>query len=234
MGEMDLQHYPSIRRLPIGRQADCKPKTVMSASETEKIFNGQRLVVEEKFNGTAKMFHADNGRFTILSEDMLRYKPGLTGRYSVPSRYVVWDIFDNKRKVFVSFLEKEDIFKSIKQNEIHVKERNSYDFMLASVLAHGCSFRPEDMPAFLDMLSRYAMDLKTERSTYMEGIVIKPAREMFFPEYERLVSKLIRNEYLYGKTGIEENYMRLPVRYNNINPRYGLEDPNFWKRRTSL
>lgn len=227
MSEMDLQHYPSIRRLPIGKQIDCKPKTVMPNIETCKVFNGQRLVVEEKFNGTAKMFRADNDRFTILSEDMLRCKPGLTGRYNVPSRYVIWDVFDNKRKVFVSFLEKEDIFNAIKHNQISVKDKNSHDFMIANVLAHGCNFKMGDMPGFLDMLSKYVVDLKTEKRTYMEGIVIKPAREMFFPEYETLVSKLIRNEYLYGKTGIEENYLKLPVKYNNINPIYGFYDPNF-------
>jgi len=230
--DLEFGHLPSIRRLPIGKEAKCKPETVMSESSVKQLFDGQRIIVEEKMNGTGVMFKADKGRFYILAEDLLIYKPGLTGRYSIPARYALFDIFDRKTKRFVSFIEKEDIFLKIKRNEISISEINSYNLFIVPLIAQGNYFKLDDIPQFLDFPSRYARDAVTGEPTYMEGVVVKPARALFLLEYEELVGKLIRNEYLFGESGISENYRRIRKQMRNrIDPSL-FNDPNFLGRKT--
>jgi len=230
--DLEFERLPSIRRLPIGKEAKCKPETVMPESSVKQLFDRQRIIVEEKMNGTGVMFKADKGRFYILAEDLLIYKPGLTGRYSIPARYALFDIFDRKTKRFVSFLEKEDIFLKIKRNEISISEINSYNLFIVPLIAQGNYFKLEDIPQFLELPSRYAKDPATHAPTYMEGVVVKPARSLFLLEYEELVGKLIRNEYLLGESGISENYRRIGKQMRNIiNPSL-FYDPNFLGRKT--
>jgi hypothetical protein len=220
--DLEFNHFPSIRRLPIGKEAKCKPETVMPESAVKQLFDGQRLIVEEKMNGTAIMFRADKNRFFLLAEDMRDFKPGLTGVYVIPTRFFLFDIFDRKKRRFVSFIEKADIFQSIRRNEIAIEEINSFNLSLVPLIAEGPNFRLGDIPAFLELKSRYAKDPKTLQPTYAEGVVVKPARELFLPEYEELVVKLIRNEYFFGQSGIAENYRRThrcnKLKYNIINP----------------
>lgn len=234
MSKLDHQRFPAIRirRLPIGHGVECRSGTVMSKKNVSLLFDGQRLIVEEKMNGTSVMFSADGNRFTLLSEDMSIFKPGLTGRYRVPARYALFDIFDTETRKFVSFVEKEDIFRSIRENRVSIANANSFNFFLVPIIAQGCSFKLEDIPQFLEYPSRYAIDPKTGEPTYMEGVVVKPARELYVHEYEELVGKLIRNEYLYGKSGIAVHHRRMPTQRNVINPRYGIGDPNFLGRKT--
>jgi hypothetical protein len=229
--DLEFGHFPSIRRLPIGKEAKCKPETVMPQSAVERLFNGQRVIVEEKMNGTAKVFRAGNGEFWLFVEDMYINKLS-AGVYTVPARYSLWDIYNKWKKKFVSFVEKEDIFRAIKRDELQISEINSYNLFLVPLIAQGNSFKLEDMPAFLNIPSRYAIDPKTKKPIEMEGIVIKPARELLLPEYEELVAKLIYKEYFFGESGIDENYLRKPLKRNIINPSLFYGDKNFLGRKT--
>jgi len=234
MGKPELQRFPAICRLPVGRQAECRRETIMSDANVSLLFSGQRIIVEEKMNGTSVKFSADHGRFILLSEDMKVFKPGLTGKYRVPARYSIFDVFDTSKGRFVSFIEKEDVFRSIQRNSLQVDGTNVYNFFLVPILAQGCHFNLDSMPQFLEYFSRYAIDPKMRKPTFMEGVVVKPARELYLVEYEDLVGKLIRNEYLSGKSGIGTNHRRLPTQLNDINPVFGKNDPNFLGRLTDV
>jgi hypothetical protein len=233
--DLEFGRLPSIRRFPIskdGKEVKCKTKTVMPQSEVEELLDGKkRVIVEEKMNGTAKVFRA--GEFWLFVEDMYINKLD-TGVYVVPARYALWDVYNKWKKKFVSFVEKEDIFRAIKRDELQISEINSYNLFLVPLIAQGNSFKLEDMPAFLNIPSRYAIDPKTKKPIEMEGIVVKPARELFLPEYEKYVAKLIYKEYFFGESGIDENYLRKPLKRNIINPSLFLfyEDKNFLGRKT--
>jgi hypothetical protein len=215
---------PDIRRLPFGETVHCKPETLMPEGRVKRLFSGQKLIVEEKMNGTSALFHADNERFIVFAEDMLICKPGLnTGVYRVPARFAVFDIFDTESKRFMCFLDKQDFLGMIKDGKVKFTSKNGWDFFSVPNLGYG-NFTPAQVISLLDSRSRLAFDFTTNAPAYMEGVVVKPAREMFLVEYEDLVAKLVRNEFLSGSSGIEENYRRLPIQHNEINPSFFKSD----------
>jgi len=215
---------PDIRRLPFGEIVRCKLETLMPKDRVARLFSGQKLIVEEKMNGTSALFHADGKRFIVFAEDMLVCKPGLnTGVYHVPARFAIFDVFDTESKRFMCFLGKQDFLDMIKEGKVKFASKNGWDFFSVPNLGYG-TFTPDQIVSLLDLKSRLAFDHKTNEPAYMEGVVVKPARELFLIEYEDLVAKLVRNEFLYGSSGIQENYRRLPTQHNKINPSFFQSD----------
>ena len=70
----------------------------------------------------------------------------------------------------------------------------------------------EELPALI-RTSAYALDKKTKQPALMEGIVVKPDRDLFPEEF--LTGKIVRSEF---SDGIEINYLRLPTEFNAIDP----------------
>ncbi|VVB73369.1 Uncharacterised protein [uncultured archaeon] len=211
---------PDIRRLPFGETVHCKEETLMPEDRVKRLFSGPKLIVEEKMNGTSALFHADGKRFIVFAEDMRICKPGLnTGVYRVPARFAVFDVFDTESKRFMCFPGKQDFFSMIKGGKVKFASRNGWDFFPVANLGYGM-FTPEQAISLLDLKSRFAFDNEANAPAFMEGVVVKPARELFLVEYEDLVAKLVRNEFLFGASGIQENYRRLPAQYNQINPSF--------------
>lgn len=211
---------PDIRRLPFGKTVHCKRETLMPEDRVKRLFSGQKLIVEEKMNGTSALFHADGKRFIVFAEDMLICKPGLnTGVYRVPARFAIFDVFDTESRRFMCFLGKQDFLNMIKGGKVGFASKNGWDFFSVPNLGYG-NFTPEQVISLLDLKSRLAFDYKANEPAHMEGVVVKPARELFLVEYEDLVAKLVRNEFCYGSSRIQENYRRLPTQHNEINPSF--------------
>jgi len=206
--------YPKIKYLPINPPKQCKKEKIMSKEYTNDLLS-QRVLVEEKMDGRSSMYISDKGEFRIFAED-LKYVHSLN--YKVPARYAVFDIFDCNRHMFLCREHKEDVFNSLKKGTVRIYDQNPYNFFLASMITKGW-FKLEEIPNLIGM-SRYAYDPKKHDSIRMEGVVVKPDRELLMPEFKYLVGKCVRTDF---SEKIIENYLTKNLELNEINPRVGYE-----------
>jgi len=201
--------YPKLRRFPVGKMPVGKEDAIMPMEDAKDVFR-QHVIIEEKMDGKDAVIDAD--RFRLFMNDM---KITHTICYRIPARFVVFDIFDKHRTVFLSREEKESVFGSIQKNVIKLENFNSYHFFLAPLISSGM-YTFEDLPGFIG-LSKYAINRDTKAQGYMEGVVVKPDHDTFLFELEHLSGKLVREEFT---KGITANYLEKPIRFNLINPSF--------------
>ncbi|MBI5243847.1 MAG: RNA ligase family protein [Elusimicrobia bacterium] len=181
--------YPRIRRLPIGRHEGGSEKDALP-SKALKILLEQDVVVEEKMDGEGAVLRAEGGRILLFCED-LRSAHRIS--YRIPARYCVFDIFSNG--LFLGAHEKEEAFRRIRKGKIRIEGAAETEVFLAPKLGSG-RFSLERLAAFLDIPSRYAYDPETGLNTFGEGIVVKPARLLFYAELGHYAAKLVRGDFL--------------------------------------
>lgn len=214
------EKYPDVKYLPVPGLKGVREDKVMSRTYTERLLK-KWLLVEEKMDGKGTMFQAD--RFFIFAEDLL-YVHSI--HYRVPARYAIFDIFDLGRDLFMDREGEEDVFNAIRKGVIEVnairkgmitvKGQNPYNFFMVPMVAEG-KFKLEELP-FLIQESKYAVDAHSGKPVLMEGIVVKPIRELFAVELKHLVGKIVRKDFI---EGIETHYLKKQREKNKINPQFG-------------
>ncbi|GEM_PF-983100 len=195
--------YPKPGRFPIGDGK--RKKNMLTKKQVSRLLEG-RVVIEEKLDGRSSSF--ENDRYIVFAEDMKRQHSIF---YILPGRYAVFDIFDKKRNVFLYSEEKIELAKALREGKIRIDGVEPILFFPVPQIEKGM-FSLEELPKMLG-LSAYAHNKKTTERTYMEGIVVKPDRDLFLEEF--LSGKLVREEF---EEGIKMNYLRLLPQYNIINP----------------
>ncbi len=205
--------YPAPRRLPVGERARGKEATYMPSEDAVFLLRG-KVLVEEKMDGRSSKFSGDGARFVVFAEDM---KVRHSLKYRVPARFAVFDVFDVSKTRFLCRDGKADVFKSIRRGVVKVYGKSAGDFFLVQEVFRGRTTL-EQLPGFIG-LSAYAIG-EDGRPAGMEGIVVKPDRELYAAEFD--VGKLVRAEF---QGGITANYLRQPRKFNLIDPS---SDPSLW------
>jgi len=201
--------YPKPLRLNIGLRIG--KKRYMSVADEKYLLSG-KVIIEEKMDGKQTTVRSDDLRFIFCVEDL---KTRHSIPYRVPARYAVFDMFSLKRGSFLSPEEKDyEIGFFLKHRDLLPAELSQGGIFPVRQLASGV-FTPTDLPNMITM-SHYALDLKNHDPGFMEGIVVKPDRELFYEEY--LSGKIVRTEFL---KGITTHYLRMRPEYNEINPSLG-------------
>jgi hypothetical protein len=196
--------YPKIRYLPINHPK-CREDKIMSVEEAKKLLS-QRVIVEEKMDGKTSMHKAD--KFLIFAED-LKYVHSI--HYYVPARFAIFDVFDYSRTLFLCREHKKEVFEDIRKGILKVGEYSPYDFFLVELISEG-KFKLEDLPRLIG-ISHYAYDPETKQKTYMEGIVVKPNRDLFLVELKYYAGKIVRD------LKISKNYLKKKLELNIIDPK---------------
>lgn len=201
--------YPKPKRFPLGK-ATIRKKKYLTDDEVARLLRG-KVVVEEKMDGKMVRFRAE--RFLVFAEDL---KHVHSIYYKLPGRYAIFDVFDSQRGVFLYYDTVRELGNDMRKGVLRVNDVNGADiapilFFPVPLVAIGL-FGIEDMPKLIG-LSAYAIDHDTKKPDFMEGIVVKPCRDLFPEEF--LTGKLIREEFA---SGIKKHYLNLPFRSNIINP----------------
>jgi len=194
--------YLKPQRIPLGNSKN--RKNMLNPEQVHLLLRG-KVAIEEKMDGKPKPFETEN--HVIFTEDMKKQHSIF---YVLPGRYAVFDIYDKKRGVFVFPEEKVELAKALRQGKIKVNADSSLFFPVPEI-GRG-KIDVHELPELLG-ISAYAFDRGTREKAYMEGIVVKPDRDMFPEEF--LAGKLVREEF---EEGIKTHHIRMPARYNIINP----------------
>ncbi len=213
MGTVLKTHYVTYekpKRFPIGFIRPDKKDTYLSDFETGLLLSG-KVAVQEKMDGKPTFFKLD--RWVLFAEDL---KQRHSIPYKVPARFAVFDIFDVNRRVFlddedmrklVMDLRKTNAYLTALDPSLYTKTITSQDLFPVLLVEKG-KISLEELPKLIKR-SPYAKD-----KGYMEGIVVKPLRELF--EIEQLRGKLVREEFT---TNIKTHYLRKPASFNIIDPK---------------
>ena len=177
----------------------------MSDAETRALLNG-RVLVEEKMDGKPVVFGA--GKYILFAEDMRKQH---SIYYRLPGRYAVFDVYDQHRSVFLSLDEKLSVARKLRDGKIQVGDVPSVLFFPVPVVAIG-SYNLSGLPQLCGM-SAYAYNRKTGEPAIMEGIVVKPDRDLFL--FEFVAGKIVMAEF---EEGIATHHLRLPFQMNAIDP----------------
>ena len=196
--------YSKPRRFPF---KNIKKNDMLSLRQVSDLLKGQ-VIVEEKMDGKPKDF--SNSSYIIFAEDM---KKQHTLFYILPGRYAIFDIYDKKRNVFVFSEEKLELSNAIRGGKIKVDGVDPVLFFPTPTVTTG-KFTMEELPKLIG-LSAYAHDRETKERMVMEGIVVKPDRDLFQEEF--LSGKIVKAEF---ENGIKTHHLRMPARYNIINPSF--------------
>lgn len=201
--------YPKPLRFPIND--GIKYKRRLTDDDMRYLLSG-RVAVEEKMDGKEKILKA--GHFIICAEDMMLVH---SVSYRIPRRFAVFDVFDEKRGLFLGPEGKADVVEFLQRTSSFLPKSAAAGIFLVKKISEG-KFSIDQLNEMLDMLSDYAITLDGQPG-YMEGIVIKPARELFYEEH--ISGKLIRSEF---EEGMGTHYLREPRRLNAINPVFALSE----------
>lgn len=196
--------YNKPRRFPIGHIPPRKKGKVLSEGDVALLLRG-RVVVEEKMDG--RPTHIETDRFVFLAEDLRRQH---SIHYRLPGRFAVFDIYDVVREVFLSPDERTDIVLALRRGVLTIEGVDCSLFFPVPRVAEGV-FSMVQLPDLITT-SAYAINSDSRAGVQMEGIVVKPARELLPPE--QIAGKIVRAEFLQE---IVINYLSLPPRYNEIN-----------------
>jgi len=199
--------YPKPLRLDVGKRVG--KKRYMPKADADYLLSG-RVIVEEKMDGKETSFR--NREFIFCAED-LKVRHSIA--YHVPARYAVFDIFSLARGLFLSAQEKEDVIKFYSGNrDLLPVPLSKGGIFQVKQLALGV-FSIGDLPHMIS-ISAYAINSKTKDPDFMEGIVVKPDRELLYEEH--LCGKIVRKEFL---DGVRTHYLRMKRELNQIDPSMG-------------
>lgn len=204
---LDNLVYPKPKRFPTGNIPATKEP--MSEEDMRYLLSGM-VIVEEKMDGTLTKFVSRDPPLAIFAEDLKRMHSIF---YHVPGRYAVFDIFDDRRGVFVYPDEKLQLSKELRCGKIKIIGIDGNAFFPIPRITWG-KFSLNELVEFvgLSAYARHSDDI--QRGVPGEGIVVKQYADSFPEEY--VAGKIIRAEFF---ESITENYLRLPYRANAIDPR---------------
>lgn len=201
---MERFAYPkALRLLPSKYKHD---KKRLSKEEARYLLSG-RVIIEEKMDGKETLGKAE--RFIICSED-LRTRHSIA--YRVPARFAVFDVFDMEREVFLASEGKTDVTEFYMRNLHLLPEPLARGVFPVKQIARG-NFKLEDLQRIAESVSDYAFDPGTGEREQMEGIVVKPDRELLYDEH--ISGKIIMDEF---EARISIHYTRKPKVMNQIDP----------------
>lgn len=198
--------YPKPLRIPIGANR-IPSKQYMPEKDLAYLLSG-RVIVEEKMDG--KFSFTFLGQFVLFAED-LKVRHSIA--YRVPARFAIFDVFDTKREVFLDLDGKTQLVSELAARGHVLPDKWRGKVFQAPVLHNAC-VTAEELPLMVSE-SAYAFDPDTKRPALMEGIVVKPDRELLLPEH--LSGKLVREEF---EKGIALNYMKEKLVYNIVHPSF--------------
>jgi len=191
--------YPKPLRFPNHALPN---KTAMTQKDAAHLLSG-RLIVEEKMDGRQTSIGVD--RFIICAEDLRRVH---TIRYKVPARYAAFDVYDTRSGQFLDPTEKKRVIVFYSKRSDFLPKSHSSGIFQVMEIERGI-FSLDELEELIDRESKYSIVGR------MEGIVVKPARILFYDEH--LTGKIIRPEF---EEGIGDHYLRRPAKLNQINPRF--------------
>jgi hypothetical protein len=191
--------YPKPLRFPNHAIAN---KRTMTQKDAAYLLSGM-VVVEEKMDGRQTDIKVD--RFIICAEDLRQVH---TIRYRVPARYAAFDVYDTKSDQFLEPAGKKEVIGFYSMRSELLPESCSSGIFQAMEIGRG-RFSLDELEGLIDITSKYSIVGR------MEGIVVKPARILFYEEH--LSGKIIRPEF---EEGIEDHYRRKPAKLNQINPQF--------------
>ncbi len=191
--------YPKPLRFP---DRPAPRKTPMGEKDAAFLLSG-RVTVEEKMDGTQVNCRAD--RFVLCAEDLRQVH---SIRYRIPARFVVFDVFDVSSGQFLDPDAKIEVIRHFQSRGDRLPGEFSAGIFPVWEIGRG-KYSFERLCEMADEKSPYPIDGK------IEGIVVKPARILFYEEH--LCGKIIRPEF---EGGIEDNYLTRPPEYNQINPAF--------------
>lgn len=196
----NIRRYPKPLRFPIGNRIG--KKRYMRMDDVRYLFSG-KVIVEEKMDGKQSFIETD--KFILWVEDL---KVRHSIKYMVPGRYALFDVFDKSAGYFLDRPSKLQVWEDIKNGRVNIGSTLVFPVPLLQI-SSGLSL--EDLPALISK-SSYAID-DDGNSTYMEGIVVKPQRYLYYNEF--LAGKLVRREFA---EGITDHYLSKKFEYNIIDP----------------
>lgn len=199
-----VQNYPKPKRFPLGPKK-IKSKDYLNSDEMARLLRG-KVAVEEKMDGTTICVCAD--KFLVFAEDL---KIVHSIYYRLPGRYAVFDIFDTKRGLFLYYDAVRDLANDMRRGVLKTANIAPILFFPVPLVAID-HFELNAIPDLIG-LSAYARDHKTGERAFMEGIVVKPHRDLFPEEF--LTGKLVRKEFT---KGIHTSYLRLQRWLNAVDP----------------
>lgn len=179
--------YPKPLRFNIGEKIG--QKRYLKPEDERYLLSG-RVIVEEKMDGKETIAHSEKLRMVFCLEDL---KTRHSIAYRVPARFALFGIYSTERGVFLSRGEWEEEARFLMRNRsllpAEIQQGGIFPVKLLSVgknevagLSHWIS------------VSEYAFSPRTREPDYMEGIVVKPDRELFYEEH--LAGKIVRTEFL--------------------------------------
>lgn len=183
----------------------------LSKKDSEYLLSG-KVIVEEKMDGSPVSFIA-GGKYRIFAEDL---KARHSLYYKVPGRYAIFDIFDYSRNLFVFPEEKIELALAVRKGSLRVDGNIASSFFPVPTIESGVFSSPEEL-VLLAGTSAYAINAETGGRGMMEGVVVKPYRDLY-PE-EQMRGKYVRPEF---EDEISTHYLRMPYSGNEINPGIGL------------
>ncbi|MEM4384929.1 MAG: RNA ligase family protein [Candidatus Anstonellales archaeon] len=180
-------------------------KRYIKEDQADEFFQN-RLVVEEKMDGTMKHIKID--KFILHVEDLLYRK---TIPYRVPARYVLFDIYDIEEKLILGRDDRIAVFKDL----VKINPALGYQIFHVPELDRGKFNWREDPIRIADSPSRFA-DQKMQ-SRKMEGVVFKLEQTIKITEEIVKYLKIINAKFIN-----DEFYKNMQPQkitgYNVINP----------------
>jgi len=211
-------NQPKPKRFPLG--AIPEKKGVLAPEDIRYLLMG-KVIIEEKMDGQPVKVLSTDPQLFIFAEDLKRMHSIF---YHVPGRYAIFDIFNPARDLFLCWEEKYQLSMEIRRGKIKIPELDGALFFPVPQIAHG-KFTMGELPRFLGV-SAYARKYRDIRTPVPgEGIVVKLGADAFPEEYQP--GKIVREEFL---GGITDNYLRLPLRMNAIDPSVEVPRHFLWDR----
>jgi len=201
---MEKFTYPKALRLLPSRYKNDKKS--LSKEDARYLLSG-KAIIEEKMDGKETLGKAEG--YIVCCED-LKVRHSIA--YRVPARFAVFDIFDMEREVFLDSEGKAEVTAFYMKNLHLVSEPLSGGIFPVKQLGRG-KFSIEELQRITESISDYAFDPVSREPEQMEGIVVKPDRELRYGEH--ISGKIIRDEF---EARISIHYIRKPRVLNEIDP----------------
>jgi len=188
---MDFK-YEKTLRFNVGNRL--KGKSYLKPGDERYLLSG-RVIIEEKMDGRQAIF--DTERFILCTEDL---KDRRSVAYRIPARFAVFEVVDKDVHLFVPRGEKKEVVRYFMANRSLLPPQLSNGGIFLVPLIETGKFTANDLANLVKDhgVSAYAMNPDTREPSFMEGIVVKPDRDLL--TMEQLRGKIVRTEFLEGMT----------------------------------
>lgn len=201
---MDFK-YEKTLRFNVGNHIKGKP--YLKPDDERYLLSG-RVIIEEKMDGRQVL--VDSERFIFCAEDL---KDRHSVAYRIPARFAVFDVVDKDVHLIVTRVEKKEIVRTFMANRSLLPPQLSNGGIFLVPLIETGKFTANGLADLVKGrgISAYAMNPDTREPSFMEGIVVKPDRDLLTMEQRR--GKIVRSELLEGMTSEQ---LRKPAAPNEI------------------